>query len=328
MRVVIEVKSGLYDRIIELVNTGRYRSLSEFVDVSLRNQMVLEEDTNIENTPRLIFEPEIHTGADSAFLHEKRIDYSTIQTKTSEWFIEEPLWGQLNRFFPVKIICRTLAVLQTENDGKGIPLSRLHRTAAECAAILQKKLRKLDRKKKRKKSDKLSIALPLANREKSMDRFKNQFVGYLQTDGRPVGALSDMRFGVIEKDGSNEPLVTLTDAGLSFSSLENPVLDGQSPERTLANREVKFVIEHVKNEMQPEWSFLTTTLKWIKNACDRPKELTTKIAEKYQTWTQTVANTNRVGLLSRMHELHLIKRERDKLGVQYELTQRGVGLLK
>lgn len=321
MRLVIEVNPELYRIIVDLLDKKRFQSFNEFADVSFRNQIALEGaqigNDGLVEMRRSQREQALVLKAPDLDLMEK----SDIAVRSSTWSIEEPLWGQLNRFFPVKIVCRVLLDLQRRNDGHPTRLSELQNTAARNAVVLQRELTALDDQMSRKGTDKLSTALP-SNADKSKRRFKTQFVGYLQSDGRPRGALSDLRLGVIEKSSDNST-VALTKAGFEFSILENPVLDLSRAANTLTSEERTYLVNHIRKEIPIEWRFMIGVLRSIASGHNDPEKLTKAILRDYPDWSQTMANTNRVGVLSRMDELGLIERSRSASGARYELTVSG-----
>jgi hypothetical protein len=135
-----------------------------------------------------------------------------------------------------------------------------------------------------------------------------------------------MRFGQIRR--TNVQSVALTQNGRSFASLKNPVIDLSETERTLSDEEIEFLVDHLRVEVPSEWKFIEQTLGWIASGNNTPNKLRKKVTQEYSNWSEAVANTNRVGVLSRMQELGLISRSRDAKGATYHQTSMGEVLLK
>ena len=161
-----------------------------------------------------------------------------------------------------------------------------------------------------------SAGLP-DNEEKSWSRFKHHFIGYMDTKGNSVGALSDFGFIVIQNNQ-----VGLSSQGLAFAKCYNPILDDNPFASSLFSpEEQQFLIDHIKTHIPKEWQGIRLVLQWIDvDTVNTPNALTAKFATLNKDWTQKMANTYRTGMLARMHDLGLIYREKNGINVNYKIT--------
>jgi hypothetical protein len=149
------------------------------------------------------------------------------------------------------------------------------------------------------------------------------------TDNELFGMLPDLKFvnAIQDEDGSFR--IGLTEYGKQFAALENPVLDLGRPE-SLSKEEINFLINHIADNIPNEFEHVMTVLKAINEGKQTRPELNEILKQYYvryhqgTEWSNTVVNTMRSGLMSRLNDLGLIKREKLGKNVRYHLTPEGI----
>jgi hypothetical protein len=348
MKIVVEL-SEEPDRIKKAMDEGGYNNPGQFVDTAIANQVELElssesncslqsfdnaiskrEDSSSEINPSESSPSSDSQHPEQNLLKPPENTVPTIPSPNPDRLDTGPLWGQYNRIFPVKLTVRALANKLSEssdvsNNGKKfsqlISLGTFSERVAEISREFGLQVKSKDQEYSRSQGEKLSAALPIGdNPEKSKERFKTHFVGRAEQGGDLTGAAPHLLFVNIPSDSSGE--IGLTEAGLEFARLTNPLIDdGIDSETSLSDKEVQFYIQHVAHNRNDEFAAMQTVAVGIQNGKDRPDSLTEHIASINNDWTYSQAQTVRSGLVSRMFELRLIRRERiGQRGVQYQLT--------
>jgi len=159
-----------------------------------------------------------------------------------------------------------------------------------------------------------------------LGRFKTHFVGQLETDGELTGAAPDLRFVNIHPE---EKTFGLTEAGLEFASIRNPLLDdGLEATQALSAAERNFYVKHVRSEVTEEYEAMQFLADAVMEGINRPTSLSDRVAELNDNWSESQARTVRSGLVSRMVELGLLTRHRvGARGTGYDLSEEGRDLL-
>lgn len=352
MKIVVDVPEGLLDQVRKAIQEGTYDDAGEFVTVALENQVELEL-SDATNNGILTLEEAIHGNGNQRTHREsstgnnqklsgnnkintlKQRDYETVPTvppPQGRRLDDGPLWGQYNRIFPVKLSLRALAnALQNgepsayshENGySEGwVSLDEFNKQTSEIAREYGLKIKQEDENQGRGKGQKLSAALPVGDDpEKSKERFKRHFIGNVERRGNLTGAAPRLLFVNISEESPN--MIGLTQEGLQFAEMWNPLIDGDiSASRTLSDDESLFYINYIKNRIPDEFSALQFTAKSILQGDNRPTSLTSRVATLDDDWSSSQASTIRSGLVSRMYELGLLRRERvGQRGIAYQLT--------
>jgi len=110
---------------------------------------------------------------------------------------------------------------------------------------------------------------------------------------------------------------------------QNPVLDLRNPE-SLSQEEVNFLLDHLGDHLPEEFEHMTMALIAIATGKQTRQELNSVLKEYYMryhegiAWSHTVVSTMRSGLMSRLNDLGLIRREKRGKNVGYRLTSRGI----
>lgn len=238
------------------------------------------------------------------------------------------MWGQWNRYFPVKLAIRVLAKLLGEKKTNTVPLEVLYENAADFARQYGKEIAKKDRDLGRKRGDILSAGLPVGREEnKAKLRFKTQFVGHA-SKAKLEGACPTLRFINIERDENGTVVAGLTEYGLKFSLLENPILDRKDYSSPFNDAEINFLLDHIRSVLPREFEITRFVLQKISSGTATPDELDRELGKFNQEWKGSEASTMRSGLISRLIELGLVRRYKDGVKVSYSLTERGQNFLR
>ena len=159
-------------------------------------------------------------------------------------------------------------------------------------------------------------------------RYANHFVASVTKKGKVSGLLMDLK--LINSTGGNKPRLKLTETGLSFAMLQNPILDGQSFEtaRKFTSAERTFLLNHISNSVPAEDFAYRVALAAIDAGAGTPDKLDDAL-QRYvskdtgRASTESFLNTQRSGAVSRMVDLGLIARKRSGVRVSYVVTDAG-----
>jgi hypothetical protein len=214
-----------------------------------------------------------------------------------------------------------------KGDGSSIPLDALQETASSIAREYGRMLIKKEQSLGRKRQDMIAVALPTKSRRsvdefKAKSRFKSHFVGYLNKN-RIEGAPATLRFVNICKGDNGKVTIALTNAGLEFASLNNPVIDQEDFNSSLSDQERKFLIKHISAELPEEAKLMRFTLQAINGGATSPDALQEELKKLKPRLKEAELVTLRSGILSRMSELGLLTRTRNGLLVGYNVTAEG-----
>jgi len=347
MKVLIDVPEEMVREVKEAVKRGGYEDSKEFIRTAIETQIELETS---EQQTLLTFEDafeELEQSNLSASEQSKERSSNVNQVRGElknrpfeaiqivgkpdrSRLDDGPLWGQYNRFFPVKLVLRRLAnVLLNESKNEGwIELEQFSDQTAKVARDIGKNLAEEDEAKSRGRGEKLAAALPVGDdAQKSMKRFKSHFVGYSDRNGNLTGSPAHLLFVDITSESPNK--IGLTKVGRQFASIHNPLIDNRlSAEEALSQDEVEFLISLFREELSAEYEAILTIAQAIDEEQNRPTQLTERVATLEQSWTDAQAKTIRSGLISRMYEMGLVDRYRvGQRGTAYEITLRGESLL-
>src|SRR5579862_1785908 len=351
-----------------LLSTRQFRDVSELISMALMNYDVLQRSitSTTAQAPSSIQPLPCPKPADSApqgsaaasarvspfgQLSKKVPDIFTIQNRATEGIRTMPrpeqtapptrnlpprgwLFGQLNRFLPAKVTCRALLNISRQNPA-GISVNEAASMISFAACDLGDYLRELDTIRSLKREDSYAAAFPSTayHGAESRVRFGSQFVGNVkqgQLTGLPAG------LNLVAHDGSKEPKLFLTAAGVEFALLENPVLDlGDGIQfRKLSEAEIEFLLQHITKFVDPEISAYIAIIDGIKAGATTPEKLdeflcsrfnlsVVEKADQANQITRTFLTTQRTGAISRMADLDLVGRDKKGIRVTYFVTHPG-----
>jgi hypothetical protein len=207
-------------------------------------------------------------------LSEASINFDTIETKESAIDLDGLVRAQAPRNFPSKVILRVLANLS--QDGIPPTLEAFCNNAIHYGRIIREHFRNHETDPNLRGlygfNQKLSSGFPKVEMEmpesktpskkrniamKSEQRFSSVYVANVRkSDGHGSGVLFET--GLIQIDSEYPHHVHLTEDGLNFALLSNPILDqGAKKGGPLSESEIGFLVNHYRDNMPTEWQFLT-----------------------------------------------------------------------
>ena len=150
----------------------------------------------------------------------------------------------------------------------------------------------------------------------------------MNQSGQLHGALFDLRLAGID-EANKHPAIGLTEAGLEFAKLENPVIDKGDLSAALSDAEIDFYLHHIREHVPGEVYAFQLVLGLIVGGVTSPKALDEGIAEHVK-WSRRrgFVSTQRAGTVSRLFELKMIDKTRQGRRVTYEVTDRGQNWLE
>lgn len=344
MRYLVDLTQKQADEITKLINVGKYQTVAQFILTAIENQIYIEntgseplssivaarKDSDILNKSDLIVTKDSRNIA----LVEIKSQPKTVAAPTfselaaSLYKTKEEncwLWGQTNKIFPVKIGLRALyTIIGSE---QWLYLEEYKEKAANIAAGYGTAIRKYEDKKNKLRDERISAGLPDEKEFKSKFRYKGHFLAYMRKDGKLDGAMPFLRFVNLNKDEKGKIFIGLTESGLNFARIENPVIDRNDFEKSFSPTEIDFYLDYISKNVKGE----TSAIKWVLNKImnginDRNsinKELSREIAPSWGETSEAVVNTQRAGLMARMFELGLIDKKKDGITVTYIITDTG-----
>lgn len=336
-RIVLELDDGLIRSIRQLMERGRYASMSDFLWAAAQNQLVLEDSgaqsrgVTFDNTTKypagvervaLTRLPQLEKVTGVLNRPTRAAPLYNPATCLPAWGDSEPIWGQINRIFPCKVGARVLANM-TISAGNAVRFERFLDVAAQAAAAFGLNLQTKDTAAGRKRDEAYSVGLPTgkrgeANFGRSLERFKNHFLADIRGDHKIDGALARLKFVGLQtpKEGI---MIALTEAGWQFAQLPSPALDGVEGDGTLSEAEKNFYIDHVIQHVPAEAEAMETLLRLIADGINNRGRLNLELTKRWESkkWSSEVVNTQRSGLTARMVEVGLLAKRKQGLEVVY-----------
>jgi hypothetical protein len=329
--LLIKVDNQTYQRIENLVKESRYASMENFVELAVRNQLLLETEGIIADAGN----PGTKNASDSE-RPQLSIPAQSPQvsptTSLPENIKSMPLWGQVNRLAPAKFVLRLLLNNLVNSTEKSIDLKRFSAEAAERAAEFRQFLKKRD-KTKRVRGTELYVAFPKKD-PSSQQRFLNYYIGKASSLKWTDSVLTGLSFARIEETDDGAIVIELTEPGLRFATLHSPLVDdfflgGKQIASSFSDEEISFLIDHIRKTRPGEYDFMKLTLTSIKRGDSTPTKLKDKINEFLKNkdlgfkFSEKVAITMQVGATGRLIELGLLKIEKQAQKTKYVVSNGG-----
>jgi hypothetical protein len=338
LRRILDIDPQLELKIEEMIKSKGFRDFHHFTTVALENQVAWEtgnDPTNNDVTNALDLQmsqiskalPPENESLKAAEGDSLRMPSQ--KTKLTHLPIPDNanniLWGQYYRFLPVKVGVRVLLNMYTEYFPE---LSDFTDKVTNVALPFRHQLAKLDRTDRRSFGELLSASFPTHD-EKSVKRFVNHYMLYVRTsDMTLLGMMPELKLINVKSDENGKVRIGLTNFGSKFALLENPAIDLNKPE-SLSGDEINFLINHIADNLPAEYEHMIRALTAIEEGKKTRRELNAVLKEYYLKyrknieWSDTVVNTMRSGLVSRLNELGLVKREKFGKNVRYHMTDTG-----
>lgn len=337
---MVKLDKTTYTKIKGLVKKGNYTSIDNFVEIAVRNQLVLETKGTLKLAKRRSVQRTVKAERPlpSTILRvpEKPYRQTLMIQSLDESIRNAPIWGQINRLAPAKFVLRALLNSLTSSDEKYVDLKLFSAEVAEQATAFKRFAKKKD-KKRRIRGEELHVGFP-KKRPSSQQRFLNYYVGKAPLRKWTDSILTGLSLASIEEMENGATVIGLTEAGLKFALLHSPLIDdfflnGKQIEAPFSNDEASFLVDHIKSFRPGEYEFLVFTLDSINKGADTPtklrggifdflkgKDLQIKLSEK-------VANTMQVGAIGRLVEMRLVKIEKEAQKSKYLVTEKGEKLI-
>ena len=331
MKYIIDCPEGIHKKVLQLIVDGKYATMQDIVIAAIQNQLILEELTAVgsENTSQLLDAGLLSYVTDKTTWKLSTIDIDAVLpitsskvAMTSDW-----LFGQVNRVLPIKFGIRIL-IAMLQNTGETIPLDWFHEKASAEARKFGRFLEKKDEEHSRDRTERLSVGFPTGDLSKSLQRYISHFLGYQQpTTGRLVGALPTLNFVAILNATDGGSVIGVTNEGMQFGLLPNPVIDDDIEDISMSHDEASFYVYHVKEHAPSESHALRTILSLVYKGNDRLKLMDFRMKDLFPNWSDTQRATNRSGTIGRAVDLGLVVKQKKGLEVQYRLSELGSDML-
>lgn len=352
--IAVNLSQAVLSGIKEFIDSGKYLSLESFIEVACFNQMALERSgtTDLEIPERaangalarksnaggtgqkkrpkgakigrqiyLLDRPNQAEDVKAVVSPFGKIDPRDAVSAPPAAISDEPgsdrIFGQVNRLFPMKLVCRW--VLRSAFIQRAWPpLAEVADALASDAARLGSLLEQEDIAKGRKRDECLATGLPRRANSPSKDRFLSQFVARITRSGHIFpGAVCQYKLGAIQ-----DQTLALSKMGIDFALIGSPILDGflNSASAALHGEEIRFLLHHIKECVSQEQADIETVLSAIKTGSSTPQSLMTTLRMHLPTeWSGGETQTHVSGVVARMGELGLLRRRWHGRNVEYEL---------
>jgi len=359
MIVKIDLDTLIVNKIEQLIATGNYSDIPQFVNVAISNQLEEESSTikgPIIHSGKLSSEVEVgqlrmESKGDSQKLtfptanqfvlwrkqlQDLQVESTKIQPRTSDL-----IWYFYNRFFPVKLVIHVLAQIIAIQHKNWIELADLQVQAFEFAEGVATKLKNFEISAKMARNKKLSTGLPASRMEligfrgtskrkkeekliRGRTRFMDQIVGkYVPKNRMFSGACFDLGLiGVQQRDESS--YVSLSELGKEFALLENPILDKDLFEAAFSDKEVYFIFHKIYSRFKLEEKIVKNIIEWLK----KESLTSSQIDELFKREHSEYISEQRIATMGRLSELQIVNWEIDREGKsQYSLNRQKLHLI-
>jgi hypothetical protein len=242
-----------------------------------------------------------------------------VKTEAAE---SEHIFGQVNRLFPLKIACRWLAARAFTPAGTEWPVySAVSDSLGDDAGKLGTLLKRWDDAASRKRDDQVATGLPRRGNSASRDRFLSQFLARV-TRGGQAQAGAACHYLLTAFQGER---LALTHQGVAFAQIKNSVLDTAdvATSEAMSQEEADFLCRQVLDWVPRERDDMRIVLSAIVDGNATPGDLVRSVQAKFpRKWSQSMVMTHVSGLVARLADLRLLRRQWQGRNVRYELGER------
>jgi hypothetical protein len=235
---------------------------------------------------------------------------------TSGLTVGKHVWAQVNRLFPIKLACRWITKAASKGEWPRY-LSLTDDLANEAAAIGQV-LDQWDEAAERSRDELLATGLPRRGNIASRDRFISQYLARVTRGGDvQPGTICEYALASCKDD-----IVSLSEEGVQFALLFNPILDGREATTitTLAPEESAFLCRQIRDHAPGEHADMGAVLRAVMNSKTTPKSLVEAIRPSFPSdWTDVVFRTYLSGVIARLADLRLLRRQWEGRNVHYDV---------
>jgi hypothetical protein len=344
MRYLVDLTQKEAEEVRKFINAGKYETVAQFISTAIENQIHIENEGSepLSSILSARKDPNILSKSDFIIAKDSR-NITLVEIKSQPKTVDAPdfselaaslyktkedncwLWGQTNKVFPVKIGLRVLyAFIGTE---QWLDLEDYKEKAANIAAEYGTAIRKYEDKKNKIRDDRISAGLPDEEEFKSKFRYKGHFLAHMRKDGKLDGAMPFLRFANLNKDEKGKIFIGLTEPGLNFARIENPVIDQNNFDKSFTEKEVDFYLNHILKNVKGEASAIKWVLHKLVSGVTNRREINKELKKEFShIWdgaSDAVINTQRAGLMARMYELELIDKKKEGITVTYIISDSG-----
>ncbi len=276
-KIKILIDSGKYSNIEQFIQTAISNMIKREAIRDKENE-TYETDSEISSYLFSQDVPKIQNKLESSeYIYELKDKINSFEVnKEINDFESRPLISTfVTRFFPIKLIIYAIAKHLIETDKKWFKLEDLEQEVYDTAEMYAKQLKSYEENLGLTRKDKISTGLPLPESAKkgrrgravsrmnikissSRERFLNQFLGHSgkkyteKKDGKDVQQFEFepgqcMRMGLIGymwNEQTGETVLSLTENGKKFASLDNPIID-KNEMQPLSTEESKFILKKI-----------------------------------------------------------------------------------
>lgn len=345
MVICFKISPQANNALAELLESGDFHDQSEALNAALVNYSVIHNQVAKEGSPLKFVpvtteterspEPNSSRPAENHHLLRQLVGaefpencLSAVQPISRAGDLSYPgrwIFGQMNRFLPVKVTCRALANLLKESPA-GIEFEAAQALILEAAVKFASFLSACDERSGAKGDEKFSLGFPAKEKgnEKSKLRFANQFIGTVDSQGQMFGMPTSLSFVNSRKNGSKFQ-VTLTEPGLEFALLSNPLIDRKETQSgKYSKEETQFLLKHILSHVPEEAGAYKLLLSAIREGFNTPDEVDQFLLSRkgnQPEMSPAYLSTQRSGVISRMVDIGLIYRKKDGTRVSYVPTK-------
>lgn len=326
MRIIYEMTEQNYKRVNDLIRRGQYTALQDFLDVSVTNQLYLEEQPLERLRPGMRGSKSTSRDQVEAVKEFKELGRNWGKLLTVEPVPVETLGTQFmpfsNRIFPTKVAARVLC--NTLGENQTVDYDIYAEVVSHIAVELGTYLKTIDKKQGRSfRLEALSTGLPAAKRgdqKIAVRRFLEHVVGGSRHEGEYHGMLFIVGFAGMPNEGQ----MGITSDGLQFAELMNPILDKPESEyrelkSCLSIEEADFYMRIVKKRL-PEEARTVETIREIVRSRHSYPEICAEFAKATNLTQEQVNLKQRVSAeLARMRELGLVVSKAEGLKTYYDV---------
>lgn len=330
MKYIIDISPDTVDLIQKYIDKGEYRTVQDFIATSIHNQIYLIEHPDslapiVSNVQTIVSKPNIKEELKPGNFSEIPIKNLQVSTRKQN-SANSTLSGFWNKFFPIKIALRVLANILNENESS-VLLDLLQENASLEARKIGLDLKRKEKGSGRKRGDRLFTGLPVKrSSEKSRGRYKSHFVGSLSKD-RVRGMPGTLGLLNIFKGTNGRDYVSITDKGLEFAKLRNPILDDDELSGTLSEKEQNFLISEIRSVLPNEYKEIIYVLNQVAEGKDNSASLLQMLKVHNPEVSQNKLMIFLSGILNRLVDLHLLVRIHDGLSYQYAVSEKGQDII-
>lgn len=335
MRIVVDLDPDTYEKIRGIVEAGRYDSVEQFLRAGADNQLTIEASPEDAAETHSGTQPE-HRSPEGT-TERPTAPTNAFESVTGHWAhrvpddipVREPhtsnrsevlLFSQFYRFLPLKFALIELANATAELGGP-VELEKVRDQVSEAVVPFRNALQDWENAHDISKQDQFSTGFPKRdanNPERAMARYLNHYVGrYRPESEEPAGFGHQLGFISIEPSANEATTVSLSPAGQSFLTLENPVLvDGpDESDNSLSTNEQNYLVAHIRNTLPLEYEFM----EFIYDVLEHHDETYTNAMEQFRMFlegssgftddpTDNRVRSHTAGTISRMVALGVLER--------------------